>query len=518
MLLAVLSAVVFSLQFVSAHIRNTKKANKSRRRELLERAGITDREERNKKTIVGFFHPYCNAGGGGERVLFQALLHHLETHQDHVLVIYTGDVGIESSLRHLNRPWNGMGTATPAEILERCTARFGIPLSTHPRRHHIQFLPLKSRAMVGDSYWKRLTLLGQSYGSVRMAIEAIGEVLPDVWIDTMGYAFSYPTVRAFSSKVRIGAYTHYPTISTDMVSRVALRKATHTNPAGIASSALKSRLKLVYYQSFVWAYTKALRCAHVIVGNGSWTAAHLSNLIGSTQQVRVLYPPCDTSRLTKLSLESRQARTLISLGQFRPEKEHATQLRILRATLDANSNLREAQNPLRLLMIGSSRDATDEARVEGLRTLANELKLTHADGPDHVEFLVNASYDSLISSLGTASIGISTMVDEHFGINVVEFMAAGLITLSHASAGPLLDIAVPDEQGRRTGYHARSVDDFAATLQRILDLPSEEVIAIRQRARIRASETFGADAFCERWEQMMWDKLRLDSSTRPKVQ
>lgn len=69
------------------------------------------------------------------------------------------------------------------------------------------------------------------------------------------------------------------------------------------------------------------------------------------------------------------------------------------------------------------------------------------------------------------------MVDEHFGINVVEFMvcvvgavlrspctlshakpllvaflwqAAGLIPLSHASAGPLLDIAVPVD-GKPTG-------------------------------------------------------------------
>lgn len=29
------------------------------------------REERQQKgTVVGIFHPYCNAGGGGERVLW----------------------------------------------------------------------------------------------------------------------------------------------------------------------------------------------------------------------------------------------------------------------------------------------------------------------------------------------------------------------------------------------------------------------------------------------------------------
>lgn len=60
------------------------------------------------------------------------------------------------------------------------------------------------------------------------------------------------------------------------------------------------------------------------------------------------------------------------------------------------------------------------------------------------------------------------MVDEHFGINIVEFMvntalflqknldlrlcgkAAGVIPLAHSSGGPLADIIVPLE-GQRTG-------------------------------------------------------------------
>ena len=41
---------------------------------------------------------------------------------------------------------------------------------------------------------------------------------------------------------------------------------------------------------------------------------------------------------------------------------------------------------------------------------------------DHVEFVVNAPYPRILDLLGHASIGLNTMVDEHFGINVVEFM------------------------------------------------------------------------------------------------
>jgi len=37
---------------------------------------------------------------------------------------------------------------------------------------------------------------------------------------------------------------------------------------------------------------------------------------------------------------------------------------------------------------------------------------------------VNVPYPRIVELLGEASIGINTMVDEHFGINVVEFMAS----------------------------------------------------------------------------------------------
>lgn len=56
--------------------------------------------------------------------------------------------------------------------------------------------------------------------------------------------------------------------------------------------------------------------------------------------------------------------------------------------------------------------------------------------------MVNAPWSEIVQKLSESSVGLSTMVDEHFGMNVVEFMAAGVITLSHASAGPLLDIAI----------------------------------------------------------------------------
>lgn len=52
---------------------------------------------------------------------------------------------------------------------------------------------------------------------------------------------------------------------------------------------------------------------------------------------------------------------------------------------------------------------------------------------DLVSFVVNAPYSTIVENLSQASIGISTMVDEHFGINVVEFMVGSMHALAFAS-------------------------------------------------------------------------------------
>jgi alpha-1,2-mannosyltransferase len=53
-----------------------------------------------------------------------------------------------------------------------------------------------------------------------------------------------------------------------------------------------------------------------------------------------------------------------------------------------------------------------------------------------VELLENAPYSEIVRRLGEASIGLNTMQDEHFGINVVEFMVRHLLLdLLHPETG-----------------------------------------------------------------------------------
>ena len=101
-----------------------------------------------------------------------------------------------------------------------------------------------------------------------LAWEAMSKLVPDIYIgncilarhldkytkadtlDTMGYAFTFHVAK-FLAGVTVGAYVHYPTISTDMLARVKSRKQWHTNSDAISSSLLLSNLKLMFdYSSF----------------------------------------------------------------------------------------------------------------------------------------------------------------------------------------------------------------------------------------------------------------------------
>lgn len=93
-----------------------------------------------------------------------------------------------------------------------------------------------------------------------------------------------------------------------------------------------------------------------------------------------------------------------------------------------------------MVLIGGCRNNEDAARVDSLRELAKELGISvckmllltftnlnviyiYSSSQDSIKFIINASYPTMLSWQARASIGLSTMVDEHFGINVVEFMA-----------------------------------------------------------------------------------------------
>ncbi|KAJ8617411.1 hypothetical protein MRB53_013597 [Persea americana] len=417
----------------------------------------------SRKRAVGFFHPYTNDGGGGERVLWCALRAIQEEDSDLDCIVYTGD------------------DASPQSLVARAFDRFGVKLLQPPQVVH-----LNRRKWIEESTYPHFTMIGQSFGSVYLSWEALCKFTPLFYFDTSGYAFTYPLARLFGCKVI--CYTHYPTISSDMVSRVSQRSSMYNNDALIAGSSWLSRCKVIYYMFFSWMYGLVGSCAHLVMVNSSWTRSHINELWRIPERIKRVYPPCDTSALQALPLERPgKIPKIISVAQFRPEKAHTLQL-------EAFSLAIQRLDPYlprpKLQFVGSCRNKEDQERLQKLRNRSIEL-----DMEKDVEFYKDLMYRDLVKLLGGALAGIHSMIDEHFGISVVEYMAAGAIPIAHNSAGPKMDIVL-EEDGQMTGFLASDVEEYAEAILKILRMTEVERLEIAAAARKRASR-FSEQQFCE---------------------
>ncbi|XP_063808023.1 GDP-Man:Man(3)GlcNAc(2)-PP-Dol alpha-1,2-mannosyltransferase [Pseudophryne corroboree] len=403
--------------------------------------------------VVAFFHPYCNAGGGGERVLWCALRALQNRYKDALYVVYTGDEDVSGE-----------------EILNGAVGRFNIRLL-----YPVKFVFLEKRNLVEDGFYPYFTLLGQSLGSIVVGWEALVKCVPDIYIDSMGYAFTLPLFK-YLGGCRVGCYVHYPTISTDMLSVVQDHRASFNNSTFISNNPVLSRLKLIYYYLFALIYGWVGSCSDVVMVNSTWTFNHIMDLWKCSSCINIVYPPCDVQTFLDISLNQeheRKGHSVVSIGQFRPEKDHRLQIRAFSALL-AKKTPEEREN-VKLILIGGCRNRQDELRVSDLKKLSAELGVP-------VEFKVNIPFGELKKLLSEATIGLHTMWNEHFGIGVVECMAAGTIILAHNTGGPKLDIVVPYE-GHETGFLADSEDSYASAMDRILSMSEKNRLQIRQNAR-----------------------------------
>ncbi|KAG0302236.1 asparagine-linked glycosylation protein [Dissophora globulifera] len=478
--------------FQGQALEKAKRDGTAKTKKTATKSGKEGEEEKKNDEpylIAGFFHPYCNAGGGGERVLWTAIRDIQEKYPHVISVVYTGDKDV-----------------TKDDILERVRHRFNIELD--PSLVGFEFL--KKRYWIEDDQWPRFTLIGQSIGSIVLGWEAMQCVVPDVWIDTMGYAFTYPAAKLFGGS-QVVAYVHYPTISSDMIGRVASRESGYNNASEVASSPLYTALKLIYYRCFAFLYAIVGAFAHVVMVNSSWTKAHIDSLwnIKST----VVYPPCDTEAFKDSPLNGRE-RIVVSVAQFRPEKGHGLQLEAMAQLLKDHPEYRQVKGngkgnnakAVQLVMVGSARNESDEARIKQLRTMAVELGIE-----DNVTFVVNAPFSELQAWLSRSKIGIHAMLDEHFGIGVVEYMAAGLIPIAHNSAGPKMDIVRP-YNNQATGYLASTPQEFADAIEKVLSADSS-IQDMQLRARDSVQERFSEKVFGEQLQKCLHEVLSREKVT-----
>jgi alpha-1,2-mannosyltransferase len=551
---------------------------------LLHTASRKDKQNRRpKKIIYAFFHPYASGGGGGERVLwkiiqFLQLLSQKNQHRQLRLrqqkkqhdgknnnkneddkVDDNDDDVVEIIIYSIDPP-----STDEADLRLDAEQRFDVKI------------PCPVRLVSLEQYKEYLSprpflsLVMESWGTMKLARQAIllmkkqqqqsaeqseeeeqQQESEFIFCDTTGYAFTFAVVRwmCSSTTTRILAYVHYPTISTDMMMWEWRKNINNINDAkdNISISIkrrIKTVIKLIYYYLFSLIYGLCGSLADLVLVNSTWTYNHINSLWrfggGRSQKqkqpIRIVYPPCRVPNTVDDNNDKPlRENTIISIGQFRPEKNHKLQIQALSVVLKYHPEFRKTTpmtkskttttkiiqsspviligGDVKLLLIGSCRNDADQGRVDDLRRLVEELHLQ-----DHVVFSINPPYHELQASMMMASIGIHTMRQEHFGIGIVEMMAAGLLTIAHNSGGPKSDIILPqvdddnvDPINKKkkkngiivgTGFLATTIEEYADAIFKALTMDVKDSQNMRRNAQASATR-FSDDAFDKSLEQVL---------------
>jgi alpha-1,2-mannosyltransferase len=357
---------------------------------------------------------------------------------------------------------------------------------------------------------------------VVLAYDAFSLLVPDIFIDTMGYAFSLALSSWFFPDVPTGAYVHYPTISTDMLD--SLQAGGQGVNAGTGEG-YRGTAKKKYWQLFANLYSKVGSTIDVVMTNSTWTQSHIQSLWGPYREKRsqlvnkdinVVFPPVAVEDVTEAvevteASEKKRGPFLLYIAQFRPEKNHQLILEAFASFVHSNPKLTAYPDQApKLVLIGSVRGSHDDAkRVYKLRLLAHELKID-----ENVEFICDAPWPLMLEWMGAASVGVNGMWNEHFGIGVVEYQAAGLISVVNNSGGPKLDIVVEVDgkptgiypNGRspvlransESGFHATTAKEYAEGFRKALTMSPRDTLEMRQRAR-RSAQRFTDRSFADKW-------------------
>ncbi|EPY19954.1 alpha-1,2-mannosyltransferase [Strigomonas culicis] len=416
---------------------------------------------------VGFLHHAAAVGGGGERVLW-VMIDQLQRNdaskgitREYVLFINS-----DSSTN------NGL-----AQLVER---QFKIKLIKPLRLVFLR--PSLTKWLSGDEYPCLTLFLQTVFGGALLFIDcAVLNRMTPVVIETVGIPMVYWLLRVFVGTTVV-SYTHYPIISSTMLSRVSNAQVSTTNHGVAVTNPIVRKIKYVYYYIFYYLYKVMGQFPVIVFANSSWTLGHLKKIF-APRDVRLLYPPCDVKGFFTESLPIAERKPLIvSVGQFRPEKNHMLQLRAFHRCLH------DLPSDATLVLMGGVRNDADRARVEQLRGEAERLGLAQ-----RVRFEVNTPFDNVRHLLNTGLVGLHTMTDEHFGIVIVEYLAAGCIVLAHKSGGVQLDI-VNDPS---LGFLANTEELYAQQMVRIFSLWKSDIAALQsiQQKGAAHAKTFSDEAF-----------------------
>jgi len=226
----------------------------------------------------------------------------------------------------------------------------------------------------------------------------------------------------------------------------------------------------------------------MILINSRFSASMMSRFLGVNGLV--VYPPVNVEEYLPLSRNRDRDNIILVIGRIEPAKN-----------ITLVPFIAEKVKNGRFVIIGS---IGSYSYYKHLVKLIKSLRVE-----DRVRILPNASEWQKIELLRRAKMYLHPMKYEHFGISVVEAMAAGLIPVVHRSGGPWTDIV---EFGKY-GFGFRTEEEAVSHVENLLELKEIELENLRSIV-IARSQYFNYEKFRNAIDKL-FDKLkatRIDTS------
>ncbi len=230
----------------------------------------------------------------------------------------------------------------------------------------------------------------------------------DVVINTHGDALPY----RISGATPYLLYLHFPTF---------LMSST-------ASYASNKYRKSLFWRAYFKPYTlitrslamRAITRSSLILTNSEFSREAIREAFGDVHPY-VLYPPVETERFLHAysqTTNAREAKVLV-VARFSPEKQIENAIKVAHLL----------GGTLKFHIVGSLTPA-NRPYFKMLQNMIETYDLSQI-----VTLTPNASNEELIDAMSKSMIYFHTMVGEHFGVSIVEAMAAGLVPVVPAYGG-----------------------------------------------------------------------------------
>lgn len=179
----------------------------------------------------------------------------------------------------------------------------------------------------------------------------------------------------------------------------------------------------------------------------------------------VVYPPVNVETFSSSRFkDAKEGLTVAVVASYTP-KRHLEQVPLIA----------KHSKYAKFVIMGKA----DEYSASTLEKLKQYISKFHLQ--ERITLLQNVPIDEFIETLAKAKVYLHIMPQDHFGISVVEAMAAGCVPVVHKSGGPWTDIL--EEQQGIYGFSYASTDEAA---EHIDSLVTDE--GLRSKIALRAME------------------------------